>query len=59
MKKQELFAKATTAMDNYTKAIEMGLDDFAAYYDNRTKELCGIIRQMGLTKEFEEFALVV
>ena len=59
MKKQELFEKATMAMDNYTKAVEMGLDDFATYYDNRMKELCGIIRQMGLTKEFEEFAIVV
>ena len=35
MKKQELFEHAVRAMDNYTRAIEMDLLDFANYYDNQ------------------------
>lgn len=59
MKKQELFEKAVNAMDNYTKAVEMGLSDFANYYDCKTKELYGEINAKGLCREFEEFALII
>lgn len=59
MKKQELFEKATRAMDNYTRAVEMGLFDFANYYESQMKEVCTEIRKKGLSREFEEFALVI
>lgn len=59
MKKQELFGKAVNAMDNYTRAVEMGLSDFANYYDCKMKELYVEIKAKGLDREFEEFALVI
>lgn len=58
MKKQELFEKAVKAMDNYTKAVEMGLSDFANYYHSQMKTLCNEIRHRGLKQEFDDFALV-
>lgn len=59
MKKQELFEKAVKAMDNYTKAVEMGLSDFANYYHSQMKTLCNEIRHRGLKQEFDDFALVI
>ena len=59
MKKQELFENAIKAMDNYTKAVEMGLSDFANYFDCQFKKLSKEIKQKGLYNEFEEFALVI
>ncbi len=59
MNKQELFERAIKAMDNYTKSVEMGLSDFANYYDCQTKKLCKEIKRKGLAEEFEEFALVI
>lgn len=59
MKKQELFEKAVAAMDNYTKAVEMGLLDFANYFDCKRRELCEEIKAKGLSREFEEYACVI
>lgn len=59
MKNQELFEKAVNAMDNYTRAVEMGLQDFANYYDCRMRELLGEIKAKGLSREFEEYACVI
>lgn len=59
MKKQELFVKAVAAMDNYTRAVEMGLQDFANYYDSKMQELCEEIQAKGLSREFEEYACVI
>ena len=59
MMKERLFKKAVDAMDNYTKAIEMGLCDFANYYDARMRELLKEIKSMGWEQEFEEFSLVL
>lgn len=58
MKKQELFEKAIKAMDNYTRAVEMDLDNFANYYNSQMKTLCNEIRRRGLEQEFDDFALV-
>lgn len=59
MEKQKLFEKAVAAMDNYTKAVEMGLQDFANYYDCKMRELCEEIKAKGLSREFEEFVCVI
>lgn len=59
MEKQELFEKAAAAMDNYTKAVEMGLQDFANYYDSKMRELCEEIKAKGLSREFEDYACVI
>ena len=59
MKKQELFEQAAAAMDNYTRAVEMGLQDFANYYDSKMRELCEGIKAKGLSREFEEYACVI
>ena len=59
MEKQELFEKATKAMDNYAKAIEMGLSDFANYFDAKMREHLKEIKIRGLYQEFEDFTLVV
>lgn len=59
MKKKELFEKAIKAMDNYARAVEMGLDDFANYYYSQMKTLCNEIRYRGLKQEFDNFALVI
>lgn len=59
MKNQELFEKAVAAMDNYTRAVEMGLTDFANYFDCKRRELCKEIKAKGLSREFEEYACVI
>lgn len=59
MKKQELFEKAAAAMDNYTRAVEMGLQDFANYYDCKIRELCEEIKAKGWGREFEDYACVI
>lgn len=59
MEKQELFEKAVAAMDNYTKAVEMGLQDFANYYDSKMRELCEKIKAKGWGREFEDYACVI
>lgn len=59
MKKQELFERAAEAMDNYTRAIEMDLLDFANYFDTKMKEYLKEIKTRGLFEEFEEFALII
>ena len=59
MKKQELFVKAVNAMDNYKKAVEMGLQDFANYYDSKMRELCEEIKAKGWGREFEDYACVI
>lgn len=58
MKKQELFEKAIKAMDNYSKAVEMELDDFANYYYCQMRKLLQEIKSRGLKQEFDDFALV-
>lgn len=59
MEEQELFEKTVKAMDNYIKAIEIDLPDFASYYYSRFKELYNNIEQKGLKEEFDEFALII
>ena len=59
MSKQELFNKAITAADNYTKAIEAGLFDFANYFDKQGKELYQKIKQRGLEQEYSDYILEV
>lgn len=59
MEKQKLFEKAVNAMDNYTKAVEMGLQDFANYFDCKRRELCEEIKAKGWGREFEEYACVI
>lgn len=59
MNKQKLFKKAVNTMDNYTKAVEMGLNDFANYYNHQMHKLLNKIKSKGLEQEFEEFALVI
>ncbi|MGN0594914.1 MAG: hypothetical protein ACI4I6_07125 [Hominimerdicola sp.] len=59
MEKQELFEKAAAAMDNYTKAVEMGLQDFANYYDSKMRVLCEEIKAKGWGREFEDYACVI
>lgn len=56
--KNKLFETAVNAMDNYNKAIEMGLEDFANYYYCRMHELIQEIKTKGLQQEFNDFALV-
>ena len=55
MSKQELFSKAITAADNYTRAIEAGLFDFADYFDELGKELYQEIKQRGLEGEYSDY----
>ena len=59
MKKQELFEKTVKSMDNYTKAIEMELSDFANYYHEKTREYLSEIRKQNLENEFSEYALIL
>lgn len=59
MEEQELFEKTVKAMDNYIKAIEIDLPDFASFYYSRFKELYNNIEQKGLKEEFDEFALII
>jgi len=56
MKKQELFERTAEAMDNYARAIEMDLLDFANYFDAKMKEHLKEIKARGLS---EEFALII
>ena len=58
MEKQELFEKAVKAMDNYVKAIEMELFDFANYFNENMREYLAEIKQRGLENEFSEYSLV-
>lgn len=55
MSKQELFSNAITAADNYTRAIEVGLFDFADYFDELGKELYQEIKQRGLEGEYSDY----
>lgn len=59
MKKQELFERAAEAMDNYARAIETDLLDFANYFEAKMKEHLKEIKIRGLSEEFEEFALII
>ncbi len=59
MEKQELFQRAVNAMDNHTEALEMGLQDFANYFDCQMRELCEEIKAKGWGQEFEDFACVI
>lgn len=59
MSKQELFSKAITSADNYTKAIKAGLFDFANYFDEQGKELYQEIKQRGLEQEYSDYVLEV
>lgn len=59
MKKKELFEKAVKAMDNYTKAVEMGLTDFENYYDSISKKLYRKIKEGGLEEEFDDYIFTV
>lgn len=58
IEKEKLFEAATQAMDNYNKAVEMGLDDFANYYYCQMRKLLQEIKSRGLKQEFDDFALV-
>lgn len=59
MSKQELFSKAITAADNYAKAIESGLFDFANHFDAKGKELYQEIKRRGLEQEYNDYILEV
>lgn len=59
MEKQELFQRAVNAMDNHTKSVEMGLEDFANYFDCQMRELCEEIKAKGWSHEFEDYACVL
>lgn len=54
----KLFRQAVSAMDNYTKSIEMELFDFADYFDEQMKDYLFEIKQRGLEDEFDEYALI-
>lgn len=59
MKKNEFFQKAVTAMDNYTRAIEMEASYFENYYYCKMREYLAEIRARGWAEEFDDFALVL
>lgn len=55
MSKQELFEALVRAMDNYNKALEVGMSEFENYYNNRIEELYQEVENKGLTEEFEDY----
>ena len=59
MSKQELFSKAIKAADNYSKAIENDMLDFANYFDAKGKELYQEIKRRGLEEEYSDYILEV
>ena len=57
MNKQELFKRATMAMDNYNKSLESDDSTIIYFFEKKFDELYDIIEKNNLTEEFSNFCL--
>lgn len=54
----ELFESTLKAMDDYTKAVEMGFPmQYINRLDEKQKSLYEKIKSLGLLEEFEDYAM--
>lgn len=57
--KEAFFKKGVQLLDNYTHAVEMGLQDFQNYYYAVSQDYLTEVEEKGLLDEFDEFALTI